>query len=71
MNHDIHCVSFQSSIKSLIGYSLEEFANLLENLASHLKRKFPKCGLIRFAGEIWLYYEQQFYVKITLFITAI
>lgn len=42
-HQDIHCISYSSSIKSLIGYSIEEFANLFALLRNHIQRRYKDC----------------------------
>lgn len=64
---DIHCISFSSSIKSLIGYSLEEFGNLIERNKDNLQRCWLHCPMILLPGESRDYCSIRFKVFLTLF----
>ena len=50
-HHDIHCISFTGSLRSVIGYSLDEFANLLDVLKPQLEAVFPNSEFILMPGQ--------------------
>jgi len=66
-HHDIHCISFTESIHGLIGYSLEEFANLLDFLKPHLEKAYPNCELILLPGEVRNYCSIRMKLFLTMF----
>ena len=66
-HHDIHCISFKNSCKSLIGYSIEEFSNLLEYLEPYLKIEFPKSPFKLGPNEVSIYCSIRFKLFIVLF----
>ena len=66
-HHDIHCISFTESIRGLIGYSLEEFANLLDFLKPHLEKAYPNCEFILPPGEVRNYCSIRMKLFLTMF----
>ena len=66
-HHDIHCISFKNSCKSLIGYSIEEFSNLLEYLEPYLRIEFPNSPLKLGPNEVSIYCSIRFKLFIVLF----
>ena len=66
-HHDIHCISFPGSLRSLIGYSLDEFANLLDVLKPQLEAVFPNSEFILLPGQRRSFCSIRMKVFVTMF----
>mmetsp|Transcript_4122 Transcript_4122/g.6752 ORF Transcript_4122/g.6752 Transcript_4122/m.6752 type:complete len:424 (+) Transcript_4122:70-1341(+) len=66
-HHSIHCVSFTSSTKSLIGMSIEEFGRLFASVRADLAEAYPRCPELLKPGEVSSFASRRLKLFLCLF----